>query len=112
MTNNFSNLFTTRTRRFSASCANNPVLLNQSPGSPCLAPRVSQLRQEECADLNLRELNHEREIQTQIQISQSCDDLTLFAENWSVKSHDDLSNPLHVTLPSLNSACSSPSPTR
>jgi hypothetical protein len=109
---NFSNVFTHRTRRFSASCSNNAGLLSPSPGSPCLAPRVSQLRQEECAEVsNQRELNHEREIHSALQISQSCDDLTLITENWSVKNNDDLTNPLHVALPSTTS-CSSPSPTR
>lgn len=109
---NFSNIFTHRTRRFSASCSNNQGLLSPSPGSPCLAPRVSQLRQEECAEVsNQRELNHEREIHSALQISQSCDDLTLITENWSVKNNEDLTNPLHVALPSTTS-CSSPSPTR
>lgn len=110
---NFSNIFNTRTRRFSASYTNNTGLLNLSPGSPCLAPRVSQLRQEECADVsNLRELNHEREIHSALQISQSCDDLTLITENWSVKNQDDFSNPLHVILPVTSSSSASPSPTR
>lgn len=43
-----------------------------NPGPlPRLTPRVSQLRQEECADVNSREVNHEREIHTALQISQS-----------------------------------------
>lgn len=79
---------------------------------PRLTPRVSQLRQEECADLNSREVNHEREVHTALQISQSWEDLTLDAENWSFKSDHDLTNPLHVTLPTNVISCSSPSPTR
>lgn len=86
-----------------------------NPGPlPRLTPRVSQLRQEECADLNSREVNHEREVHTAIQISQSWEDLTLDAEHWSFKSDNssDLTNPLHVTLPTGIISCSSPSPTR
>lgn len=79
---------------------------------PRLTPRVSQLRQEECADLNSREVNHEREVHTALQISQSCEDLTLDAESWSFKNDNDLTNPLHVTLPTNIISCSSPSPTR
>lgn len=81
---------------------------------PRLTPRVSQLRQEECADVASREVNHEREVHTALQISQSWEDLTLDAENWSFKSDNssDLTNPLHVTLPTGITSCSSPSPTR
>lgn len=79
---------------------------------PRLTPRVSQLRQEECADLSSREVNHEREVHTALQISQSWEDLTLDAENWSFKSDNDLTNPLHVMLPTNLIGCSSPSPTR
>lgn len=109
-------IFTPRTRRFSASFSNpnnNNGLVN--PG-PRLAPRISQLRQEECADiLNVREVNHERETHSNICISQSYEDLTLvMGENWNFKNNDELTNPLHVTLPIGSSAiaCSSPSPTR
>lgn len=43
-----------------------------------LAPRVTQLRAEECADVsNTREVAHEREVHTAIQMEQSCEDLTL-----------------------------------
>ncbi|XP_052892490.1 uncharacterized protein LOC128300465 isoform X2 [Anopheles moucheti] len=125
----FSNIFTPRVRRFSASFSPLAVISNgsASPGrngsgtpGPRLTPRISQLRQEECADVsNSREVNHEREIHTAMQMSQSCEDLTLVAENWSFSSGsagkmviDDLQNPLHVALPTIGSTCcSSPSPT-
>lgn len=105
-------LFTPRTRRFSCSSNGNGSSGLVSPG-PRLAPRVSQLRQEECADSqNVREATHEREVHTALSISQSYEDLTLVMnENWSFKSNDEFSNPLHVSLPNTNS-CSSPSPTR
>lgn len=122
----FSNIFTPRVRRFSASFSPLAVISNGSsspsrsgsctPG-PRLTPRISQLRQEECADLsNSREVNHEREIHSAMQMSQSYEDLTLVTENWSfsssTKNHDDLNNPLHVALPTVGTSyCSSPSPT-
>ncbi|XP_058818575.1 uncharacterized protein DDB_G0271670 [Topomyia yanbarensis] len=121
----FSNIFTPRARRFSASFSPLAVISNGSsspsrsgsctPG-PRLTPRISQLRQEECADLsNSREVNHEREIHSAMQMSQSYEDLTLVTENWSFSSstkNDDLVNPLHVALPSIGTNyCSSPSPT-
>jgi len=117
------NLFTPRARRYSASYS--PGLggaagaATAAGSALCLTPRVSQLRQEECADLNSREVNHEREVHREIQISQSWEDLTLVAENWSCKS-DEFSNPLQVVLPQVGSSssgsgnstsCSSPSPT-
>uniref|UniRef100_A0A182P4J5 Uncharacterized protein n=1 Tax=Anopheles epiroticus TaxID=199890 RepID=A0A182P4J5_9DIPT len=125
----FSNIFTPRVRRFSASFSPLAVISNgsASPGrngsgtpGPRLTPRISQLRQEECADVsNSREVNHEREIHNAMQMSQSCEDLTLVAENWSFSSGsagkmviDDLQNPLHVALPTIGTTCcSSPSPT-
>ncbi|KFB42245.1 hypothetical protein ZHAS_00009941 [Anopheles sinensis] len=124
----FSNIFTPRVRRFSASFSPLAVISNGSaspsrngsgtPG-PRLTPRISQLRQEECADVtNTREVNHEREIHSAMQMSQSYEDLTLVAENWSFAAsaskmmNDDLQNPLHVALPTIGSTCcSSPSPT-
>lgn len=123
----FSNIFAPRVRRFSASFSPLAVISNGSsspnrsgsctPG-PRLTPRISQLRQEECADLsNSREVNHEREIHSAMQMSQSYEDLTLVTENWSfssanAKHNDDLINPLHVALPSIGTTyCSSPSPT-
>lgn len=66
-----------------------------------LTPRVSQLRQEECADIsNSREVNHERDLHSAIQISQSWEDLTIVTADWSCR--DEASNPPN---------CSSPSPT-
>lgn len=70
------------------------------------------MRLEECADIsNSREVNHEREIHSSMQISQSWEDLTLVTENWSCKS-DDMTHPLQVALPTGPIVCSSPSPTR
>lgn len=106
-------LLTPRTRRF--SCSSNGTNNNSglvSPG-PRLAPRVSQLRLEECVDSqNVREVNHEREVHTALSMSQSYEDLTLVMnENWSFKNNDnEFSNPLHVSLPNSNANCSSPSP--
>lgn len=114
------NIFAPRARRYSASfspmgvaaaaAAAGGVGAGTTTPIPRLTPRVSQLRQEECADLNSREVNHEREIHSAIQMSQSWEDLTLVTENWSCKS-DEMSNPLQVNLPSGISSCSSPSPT-
>lgn len=115
------NIFAPRARRYSASfspmgvaAAAAAVAAGAGSGTttpiPRLTPRVSQLRQEECADLNSREVNHEREVHSAIQMSQSWEDLTLVTENWSCKS-DEMSNPLQVNLPSGISSCSSPSPT-
>ncbi|EDW39879.1 GL16229 [Drosophila persimilis] len=103
------NIFAPRARRYSASYSPMSTANGGTNGAAlCLTPRVSQLRQEECADLNSREVNHEREVHREIQISQSWEDLTLVAENWSCKS-DELSNPLQVTLPPTGStSCSSP----
>ncbi|XP_037959703.1 mucin-5AC [Teleopsis dalmanni] len=108
------NIFAPRARRYSASysplCATAGIT-GSSTGAPlCITPRVSQLRQEECIDINSREVNHEREVHSAMQMSQSWEDLTLVAENWSCKS-DEFSNPLQVVLPSGVSSCSSPSPT-
>ncbi|XP_014094669.1 uncharacterized protein [Bactrocera oleae] len=111
------NIFAPRARRYSASytphgaasAGGNSTAVSGLP--LCLTPRVSQLRQEECVDmLNTREANHERELHSAMQMSQSWEDLTLVAENWSCKS-EDLSNPLQVSLPSGVTSCSSPSPT-
>lgn len=100
------NLFTTRARRYSTGFS--PLATNPGP-MPRLTPRVSQLRQEESGDINTREMNHERELHTAHEISQSCEDLSI--DDWSFKS-DDLTNQLHVTLPTNVISCSSPSPTR
>lgn len=123
------NIFAPRGRRYSASysparCAGSGGAAtsagNNNGGGQstrCVTPRISQLRQEECVDgLNSREVNHEREVHSAIQISQSWEDLSLVAENWSCKSSDELTNSLQVvvggTLPNNGSGgCSSPSPT-
>lgn len=114
------NPFTPRARRYSASYS--PAGLGGAAAAAagavgaalCLTPRVSQLRQEECADLNSREVNHELQVHREMLISQSWEDLTLVTENWSCKS-DEFSNPLQVMLPATGSSnstsCSSPSPT-
>lgn len=122
-------MFGSRSRRYSASCSSNSPVggggainnvqnnasCNISNGR-CLTPRISQLRQEESLDINFREIVHEREIHNVIQMSQSWEDLTLVAENWSCKS-DDLSNSQQQQVPStvvannVANICSSPSPT-
>lgn len=100
-----------RARRFSASFS------PHTGGSPSskVVPRISQIRQEECPDLaNAREANHEREVLSDMQMSQSCEDLTLITESWSFKagleSDAIVTNPLHLNLTSKHS--NSPSPTR
>lgn len=105
-------LLTPRTRRFSCSSNSNGASSGLVSPGPRLAPRVSQLRQEECVDVHNREATHEREVHSALSISQSYEDLTLvLSENWSFKNSEEFSNPLHVTLPNSN-VCSSPSPTR
>lgn len=106
-------LISTRTRRFSCSSnSNGPNSGIVSPG-PRLAPRITQLRQEECIDIHNREAQSEREIHSALSISQSYEDLTLVLnENCFFKNNDEFSNPLHVTLPLQNLCPSSPSPTR
>ncbi|XP_013101943.2 P2R1A-PPP2R2A-interacting phosphatase regulator 1 [Stomoxys calcitrans] len=122
------NIFAPRGRRYSASYSpargmgaaggsSTSNAGNNGQSSRCVTPRISQLRQEECVDgLNSREVNHEREVHSAIQISQSWEDLSLVAENWSCKSTEELSNPLQVVVGGVLSGngsggCSSPSPT-
>lgn len=106
-------LLTPRTRRFSCSSNSNGASSGLVSPGPRLAPRISQLRQEECVDLQNREATHEREVHSALSISQSYEDLTLvLSENWSFKNTEEFSNPLHVTLPNSSNVCSSPSPTR
>ncbi|KAL1490891.1 hypothetical protein ABEB36_011569 [Hypothenemus hampei] len=109
----FANIFgcvnsSTRNRRHSAS-------FSQIPGSPVSGlPRIHQLRQEEHeVTSNSRELAHEKEIHSAMQISQSYEDLSLIQS----ESPSDVKNnrmcPIHVTLPMVTSFLSnSPSPTR
>lgn len=106
----FANIFTPRARRFSTSF--NP--LTSSPSSK-LVPRISQIRQEELEVPTVREVNHEREVRSAMQISQSYEDLTLITEGWSFKGEQDtnsVTNLLHLNLTNSNVCCSSPSPTR
>lgn len=79
-----------RTRRYSTSCYSPLAANGNGQGQSLVVPsRVSQLRQEECADLTTnREVNHEREMLSAMQMSQSYEDLSLDAENWSFKSND------------------------
>lgn len=82
-----------------------------------LTPRISQLRQEDNADvLNSRELAHEREIHSTMQISQSWEDLSLMpdANDHKTTTTNNKMGLLHVSLPvySTFNSCNSPSPTR
>lgn len=75
------------------------------------------MRQEEFADVtNAREVNHEREVISDMQMSQSYEDLSIITEGWTMKSEDSNSgtNPLHLSFAGNNlvTECSSPSPTR
>lgn len=98
---------------------------------PRLTPRVSQLRQEEAVDVtNTREVAHEREIHSAMQMSQSWEDLNLVTDNLSCKSDTEMKPtttpptncnstnkmlPLNISLPAPTTSpasCSSPSPTR
>ncbi|XP_075212114.1 PPP2R1A-PPP2R2A-interacting phosphatase regulator 1 isoform X2 [Lycorma delicatula] len=116
----------TRTRRYSASFT--PL---HTPGglSPRRAPRVNQLRQEECIDAAGREAAHEREIHSAMAMSQSWEDLRLVGdpppkEERLTETNDGTNvncgnsktracDPLQVYLPPCSPAgCSSPSPTR
>ncbi|KDR14795.1 protein FAM122A isoform X1 [Zootermopsis nevadensis] len=111
-----------RARRFSASFS--PVHnAGCSSGPPRLTPRVSQLRQEERVEMG-REAAHERELHSAMQMSQSCEDLTIMSGLTSCKT-EHLENrrtestrmvhqlpPLHLSLPICPPVCSSPSPTR
>ncbi|KAL4710276.1 hypothetical protein ACJJTC_003556 [Scirpophaga incertulas] len=76
-----SNNNMSRMRRYSGSSfspLSAPLHFNQSPLTPRLTPRVNQLRAEECADVsNTREVAHEREVHSAIQMGQSCEDLML-----------------------------------
>ncbi|CAK1602695.1 unnamed protein product [Parnassius mnemosyne] len=77
----FSNNNLSRTRRHSGSSSplSAPINLSSVWGRR-MTPRVSQLRAEECADVsNTREVAHEREVHSAMQMGQSCEDLTLVA---------------------------------
>ena len=120
-----------------------PNMFLQSPGNtvgfasgPRFTPRVNQLRQEECIDAVAgREVAHEKEIHSAMQISQSWEDLTFDTEglnfkdssadsspssNFVPQSKSDnklipkkMFDPLSISLsPGGTPSCSSPSPTR
>ncbi|CAH0726223.1 unnamed protein product, partial [Brenthis ino] len=79
----FTNNSLPRTRSNSISCSplsaavNIPASLQSTCGRR-LTPRVNQLRAEECADVsNTREVAHEREVHTAMQMGQSYEDLTI-----------------------------------
>lgn len=96
---------TNRTRRFSASFS--PLHGCPSPG-PRLAPRINQIRQEEHADIsNTREMAHERELYRTIQMSQSCEDLSLMGESQNDKPNK--MGLLHVSCNNSPTHSSSPS---
>lgn len=104
-----------RTRRFSGSSFTS----HSAGSSPRPSPRVSQLRQEECLDMARSEAAHEKEIHSAIQMSQSCEDLTLVTESLSCSDNESerrvlgpRMDPLHLNLPPHSPVCSSPSPTR
>ncbi|XP_050306904.1 P2R1A-PPP2R2A-interacting phosphatase regulator 1 [Anthonomus grandis grandis] len=108
----FANIFgfanSTRNRRHSTS-------FSQVPGSPVSGlRRIHQLRQEEQeVTSNSRELAHEKEIHSAMQISHSCEDLTLMPDSSSGGEHKgNRMGPIHVNLPPNSFMCNSPSPTR
>ncbi|XP_072937168.1 uncharacterized protein [Epargyreus clarus] len=80
----FTNSSQPRTRSNSMSCSPSnllaPIVANTC--NRRLTPRVNQLRAEECeAVSNTREVAHEREVHTAMQMGQSCEDLTLVANS-------------------------------
>lgn len=102
--------FTRLARRFSTNCSP----LSSSPNSSKLVPRISQLKQEEGSDI-VREVNHERETISDMQMSQSCEELNIITDGWSVKedsSSNSITHPLHLNIGSMLCNSSSPSPTR
>jgi len=103
-----------RIRRFSASFS--PVSGPHSPGSSHhvrTPSRISQIKQEEGMDVTDREVAHEREIQSALQMSQSWEDLTLTDSVCTDGQNRKKSvlDSLHI-LPPTSPMCSSPSPTR
>lgn len=84
------------------------LILFQNSSGPRLTPRVSQLRQEECADVtNVREVAHERETHSAMQMSQSWEDLTLMTVGTN-----NVGGPMSPTQVTRFSPGVSPSPTR
>ncbi|KAL5237169.1 hypothetical protein ACI65C_004579 [Semiaphis heraclei] len=110
-----------RFRRFSTSGSPQNVMPNTSPK---LVHRVNQLRQEEAVDLINREVAHEREIHSAMQISQSWEDLSIMMDSptkpdegqfgkqpGGIHVRPNVYDPFHLNF-SMTSAPSSPSPTR
>ncbi|KAL1457968.1 hypothetical protein WDU94_008146 [Cyamophila willieti] len=101
-----------RNRRYSASSFS-PIAL-----SPKLL-RVTQLKQEEGSDVVNREVAHEKELHSAIQMSQSWEDLTIMVDKMEgggdmngTKARSKLFDPLHLNLPNnCPPLCSTPSPT-
>lgn len=97
-----------RTRRFSASCSSGAL----SP-SLKIPSRISQIKHEEGMDVVNREAAREREVQSNIQMCLSCEDLTL-SESLSAESSKrprNYAEPLQI-FPPAYPLSSSPSPTR
>ncbi|BES89119.1 family with sequence similarity [Nesidiocoris tenuis] len=111
----------TRLRRFSTSCSPVVPLSAGGPSSPKLH-RVTQLRREESADVLCREAAHERELNSAMHVSLSCEDLSLISDRPKTPSTDSSETNgkngkgLHLNLTSTptsdRSLCSTPSPTR
>ncbi|CAB0015688.1 unnamed protein product [Nesidiocoris tenuis] len=111
----------TRLRRFSTSCSPVVPLSAGGPSSPKLH-RVTQLRREESADVLCREAAHERELNSAMHVSLSCEDLSLISDRPKTPSTDSSEangkngKGLHLNLTSTptsdRSLCSTPSPTR
>lgn len=66
-----------RTRRHSGTFGSVTSPVNLANSWARMAPRVTQLRIEECADVNTREVAHEREVHTAMQMGQSCEELNI-----------------------------------
>ncbi|XP_014667752.1 PREDICTED: mucin-5AC-like isoform X1 [Priapulus caudatus] len=99
-----------RIRRFSATCD------TTSPSPPIRVPsRVSQIKQEEGMDvMNTREVRHEREFRSAVEMSRSWDELRLDETANAEKKSKPITEPLalHITPWPHASTSSSPSPTR
>lgn len=96
-----------RARRFSASFSPN----SHSPQSPVMPFRINQIKHEEGMDVANREVAHEREVQSALQMSLSCEDLTLTESYLPSETKRNVMEPLHIFAPPVP-ACSSLSPTR
>lgn len=97
-----------RARRFSASFSPNSSSPQQSPVMPF---RINQLKHEEGMDVTNREVAHEREVQSALQMSLSCEDLTLTEPFMPTEPKRSVMEPLHI-FASPVPTCSSLSPTR